>query len=136
MPALANIAISDGTATRTFTPDTVDRATNAAHFLNRASGIPVGYDKLSCVKTNAAKNGKVDKVNLTLMVPTLAQSAPSTASGIQPNPQAAYFHQVNVQFFLPTTGTEAERTVLLNLLKNALASSHIDTMVKKVEGNW
>jgi hypothetical protein len=59
------------------------------------------------------------KVNL----PTLATTAPTTATGIQPVPQASHHTAVIMEFFLPERGTEAERLVLFSLLRSLFAST-------------
>jgi hypothetical protein len=133
MPAIAAIAASDGTATRTFNPDRIELATNIAKHLNRAGGIPVGYDQLDFQVIKASGKSTVDRVILHLALPTLAQTSPSSGSGIQPNPTVAYTHRVKVEFFMPIYGTAAERVFINTLLKNVLAVAAVDTAIETVE---
>lgn len=85
------ITLTDGASTpvnRVFTPAKRDGI--VYRWDNRSSGIIAGYDQLTISTRLPSKAAKATKVQMRLAVPTLEQTSPSTATGIQPAPTVAY----------------------------------------------
>lgn len=142
MPALASLVVNDGQATpvaHTFTPLSID-TNGVATFVDRASGIPIGFAKLDLSLRNppsaqAGQNstGRVYKATIRLFVPTLEQTSASTSTGIQPAPTKAFDHVANLQFFLPERGTTQNRADLLALVSNLLGDAAVKTVLTELE---
>jgi hypothetical protein len=111
------ITLTDAAGTpvnRVFNPAKKDESPGSYRWDYRGSGIVVGYDQLTIVTRLPSKQNKNTKVSMRLVCPTLEQTSPSTATGIQPAPTVAYNTVVDLTFILP------ERSVLQDR-KNALA---------------
>lgn len=100
---------------RTFDP--LGYVGEVARYVDRSGGIQVGYPSFSLAVRPPVNGARVNKVTLSLSLPTLEQTSASTASGIQPAPTKAYEHMCKVEFFLPERGARWERkALLLNLI--------------------
>lgn len=86
-----------------------------AKWVDRAGGIAVGYPSLTLQVRPPSQASRVYKVTAKLTFPTLEQTSPSTATGIQPAPTKAYDCSAIMEFLLPERSTAAERLVLMNL---------------------
>jgi hypothetical protein len=69
------------------------------------------------------KESRIYKVTAKLVVPTLEQTSPSTATGIQPAPTKAYDVTAILEFMLPERSTRPEREYLLSYVKSLLAAT-------------
>lgn len=99
---------------RTFTPfGFVPGQPGVAKWVDKSGGIPVGYPTVTMSVREPTKASRVYKVTVKLDLPTLEQTSPSTATGIQPAPTKAYSLQCIMEFLLPERSTLAERKVLL-----------------------
>jgi hypothetical protein len=87
-----------------------------AKWVMKTGGIPVGYPTFTLSVREPTKASRVYKVTAKLDVPTLEQTSPSTASGIQPAPTKAYSCQCVMEWLLPERSTQAERKALLRLV--------------------
>jgi hypothetical protein len=67
------------------------------------------------------KASRVYKVALKLVLPTLEQTSPSTATGIQPAPTKAYDCMCIMEFMLPERSTLAERQKLFSQVASLFA---------------
>lgn len=85
-----------------------------AKWVNRAGGIPIGYPTLTMSLRPPTKASRISKVTVKLVVPTLEQTSPSTATGIQPAPTKAYDCTFIGEFMLPERSTLAERKALFH----------------------
>lgn len=125
MMQIANIVLADGQAVpanKTFEPF---RAQNGdaqpAEWWEKSATTINGYKRLTAiVKRNASS--KATKVTLMLIDPTLAVTAPTTSSGIQPNPTVAFNCMGKIEFTLPDACTAQNRKDILAYAKNLLSS--------------
>jgi hypothetical protein len=111
------ITLTDAAGTpvaRAFNPAQKDGPSGSYRWDYRGTGVVVGYDQLTITTRLPSKQNKNTKVQMRLVCPTLEQTSPSTATGIQPAPTVAYNTVVDLTFVLP------ERSVLQDR-KNALA---------------
>jgi hypothetical protein len=91
-----------------------------ARWVDRSGGIAIGYPTVTLSNRLPTKTSRLNKVVVKLVIPTLEVTAPSTATGIQPQPTKAYDHTVVMEFILPERGTEAERIALMNQARSLL----------------
>jgi hypothetical protein len=84
-----------------------------AKWVNRAGGIPIGYPALTMSVRPPTKVSRNYKVTVKYVSPTLEQTSPSTATGIQPAPTKAYDLLATMEFILPERSTLAERNAFL-----------------------
>lgn len=142
MPTLAAISVNDAQATpvaHTFAPLSIDN-TGVASFVDRASGIPIGYASFDislrspiAIKPGQTSAGRSYKVTARVFVPTLEQTSASTSTGIQPAPTKAYDHVANIQFILPERGTTLERKTLVAYVCNLLSNAAVKAVITDLE---
>lgn len=129
MSAIANVVINDGQSTpvsHTFAPVTID-AQGVAKWADRSGGISVGFSTLSYSLKNPTGSSKSYKLTAKVVLPVLEQTAPSTATGIQPAPTVAYNLIANVEMVMPERSTAQDRKNLLAYVKNYLANATVIT---------
>lgn len=127
MPAISSIKMSTlamplartSSATvsydKTFDPEGID-AKGVARWVDRSGGIAVGFPSLSLATRKPTQGSRLYKVTGKLAVPTLEVTAPTTVTGIQPQPTKAYDLAGMFEFMLPERSTLAERIVFFNLM--------------------
>ena len=134
MSNIADIIAYDGAATpvaHTFAPVTIDGS--VAKFADRSGGIPVGYPVV-WIDAREPRNGSpLWKSTMTVMVPTLEQTSPSTATGIQPAPTVAYFHTTKIDWLFPVRGTLQERKNQRSFTVNLLAHATVISVLENME---
>lgn len=134
MPAIGNIVINDGAGTpvaHTFGPVTIDGT--VAKYADRVGGIPVGYPVIWVDAREPKSGSALWKSTMTIMVPTLEQTSPSTASGIQPAPTVAYFHTTKIDWLFPVRGTLQERKNQRSFTVNLLAHATVISVLENME---
>lgn len=92
-----------------------------ASWVDRSSGIAIGYPRLTMSVRPPLKASRVYKVTVKLVLPTLEQTSPSTMTGIQPAPTKAYDCACLMEFFLPERSTLLERQTLLSRVASLFA---------------
>jgi hypothetical protein len=106
--------------TRTFDPIGYPRD-GVARWVDRSGGIQVGYPWFDLSIRPPVNNGaRVNRITLTLTLPTLEQTSASTASGIQPAPTKAYDHVFKGEWLFPERGLRWERKASLMMLASLL----------------
>lgn len=85
-----------------------------AKWVDRSGGIAIGYPSLTLSVRPPSKASRIYKVTAKLVRPTLEQTSPSTATGIQPAPTKAYDLTCVMEFMLPERSTLAERQALFS----------------------
>jgi hypothetical protein len=130
MSSVSNIVIADGATTpvnHTFAPSRV--APELVSYQDRSAGVVAGFNILTIGTRFATKQNGAQKVTVRLTLPTLAVTAPTTTTGIQPAPVAAYECFFAGEFVLPSGSTTQNRKDLLALVKNLMAASVLDDAV-------
>jgi len=92
-----------------------------ASWVDRSGGIAIGYPRLTLSVRPPTKASRIYKVQMKLVLPTLEQTSPSTATGIQPAPTKAYDCTCVMEFFLPERSTLAERQKLFSEVASLFA---------------
>lgn len=130
MATVASIVINDGASTpvaHTFAPSRV--APELVTYQDRSAGVVAGFNILSIGTRYADKKNGAQKVTVRMALPTLAVTAPTTTTGIQPVPVAAFECFANIEFVLPSPSSVQNRKDLITLVKNALANAAIYSAV-------
>lgn len=126
MPAIAAIKVNAGSLSGiakttsatvasdgTFDPEGF-RLPGVARWVNRVGGIPVGYPSFSLSVRPPQGVSRIFRITAKLDLPTLATTAPTTTTGIQPAPTKAYSCSAVLEVLLPERSTLNERAALLN----------------------
>ncbi len=92
-----------------------------ASWVDRSGGIAIGYPRLTMSLRPPTKTSRVYKLQVKLVLPTLEQTSPSTATGIQPAPTKAYDCTCVMEFFLPERSTLLERQTLFSRVASLFA---------------
>lgn len=141
MPALAAIKVANSIdlpnallkslsasvgVTTTLSPDGFS-APGVQKWVDRSGGIQVGYPWLTISVRRPTRESRLTRVTVKLGLPTLATTAPTTSTGIQPAPEKAYEHLFIGEWFLPERGTLAEREqhfcLILSLFLTTITAS-------------
>lgn len=134
MPTFAAITINDGASTpvaRTFAPKTL--IGTEAKFVDRSSGITVGFPELMVNQSMPSKTSKIHKVRLKLTMPVMEVVNSSTYNGITPAPTKAFDMTFDGTFFLPERSSLQDRKHIMALAKNALANALLTALVETQE---
>lgn len=130
MSQVSNIVINDGATTpvaHTFSPSRV--APDLVTYQDRSAGVVAGFNILTIGTRFADKKNGAQKVTVRIALPTLAVTAPTTTTGIQPVPTAAYECFANIEFVLPSPSSVQNRKDLLAFVKNSIAHAVIQSAV-------
>lgn len=134
MSQVSNIVINDGASTpvaHTFQPSRV--APDLVTYQDRSAGVVAGFNILTIGTRFADKKNGSQKVTVRMALPTLAVTAPTTTTGIQPVPTAAYECFASLEFVLPSPSSVQNRKDLLALVKNLLADVTINNAIVNLD---
>lgn len=135
MAAIVPIVINDSVpAAHTFSP--ARQSGDLVEWHDRVAGVVAGFNKISCSTRFAATRNAGQKITLKVMCPTLAVTAPTSGSGIQPNPVAAYTTWATVEFLLPEAAGLLQRKDILAYVKNLLANAQVTAMVENLDAPY
>lgn len=115
IPNVASLPTTDAATAQTgsFSPEGFKQP-GVTKWVNRAPGIALGMPSLTMSVRPPTQASRVYKVTAKLVIPTLEQTSPSTATGIQPAPTKAYDCTFVGEFMLPERSTLTERQNLLS----------------------
>lgn len=134
MPSFSSLTINDGQATpvaHTFAPGTL--VGTEAKYIDRSTGITVGFPMITANVSLPSKQSKMTKVRLKVVAPVLEVVNSSTYSGITPAPTRAYDMTFDGTFFLPERSSLAQRKDILAYAKNLLANALVTSLVETQE---
>lgn len=94
-----------------------------ARWVDRSGGIAIGYPAFTLSVRAPTKASRIYRVTAKVILPTLEQTSPSTATGIQPQPTKAYDCTCVMEFMLPERSTLAERNALLSHVRSLFATT-------------
>lgn len=137
MSAVANIVINDGAATpvaHTFAPSR--QSGDMFVFTDRAAGVAAGFNTISVVTRYGSASNMGQRVSVKLVAPTLAVTAPSGGTGVQPNPTQAYATLFSFEFLLPNASDSAARKNIYAFAKNLLATAFVQNMVENLDAPY
>lgn len=124
MSSIARTLSATVGVTNTYAPS--GETDGVMRYIDRAGPVPIGWPKLALSVRPPVNNSTKDrmyKITLTYSLPTMEQTSPSTASGIQPAPTIAYVHSWRMEFMVPERGTANERLMFLSVLRSIVAST-------------
>lgn len=138
MSAIANIVINDGLGTpvaHTFAPA---KASNDYALLeDRASGLFIGYNKLTMTLTRPKGPAQVANRNLKLSIkietPKMETVSNNTIAGIAPAPTVSYRPVVELVATLPERCALQDRKDLQAYVKNVLANAFVTNAFENYE---
>lgn len=134
MPAFQAMTLNDGLATpasHVFDPLTL--IGNEAKYVDRATGITVGYPIVTIQTSQPTKTSRLSKVRAKVVMPVLEVVNASTYNGITPAPTKAYDMTCDLVFFLPERSTLQDRKHILAFTKNLLAHALMTSLVQTQE---
>jgi hypothetical protein len=99
----------------------------------RSTGILKAFRQLWQDFRSPGPSAETTQVTYTIAIPTMEQTAPSTATGIQPAPTVAYTHLARIEFILPARGTASERFEVLEHAKDLLTEAVVSQAVRTLE---
>jgi len=99
-------------------------------YQDRSAAVVAGYNVLTIGTRYASAQNSGQKVTLKIVAPTLAVTAPTTGTGIQPNPVAAYNCLATVEFVLPAASSLQNRKDILAFVKNLMSASVVSDAVQ------
>lgn len=137
MAAVADIVISDAQATpvaHTFTP--ARQSGDIFTWTDRVAGVVAGFRVISIGTRFATIANSGQKVTIKIVDPRLAQTSPSSGSGVQPNPVAAYSTMATIEFLLPPAADLQARKDILAYVKNLLANSQVTAMIQDLSAPY
>lgn len=94
-----------------------------ARWEDRSGGIQVGYPHFEMSVRPPVNGARINRVSLSLAMPTLEQTSASTASGIQPAPTKAYDLVFKGDWLLAERSARWERRALLEALISLLVTT-------------
>lgn len=138
MAAITNVVINDGLATpvaHTFAP--AKTQSDFAVLEDRASGIYIGYNKLTFALKRPSGPSKDASRNLKLSIkietPKLETVSNNTYSGIAPAPTVSYRPVAELTVTLPERCTLQDRKDLQAFTKNVLSNAFVTDAFEKYE---
>lgn len=110
VPSVVTLSTTDAATAQTgqLSPEGFKQA-GVARWVNRSPGIAIGMPWMTLSVRPPTTASRIYKVTLKVVIPTLEQTSPSTATGIQPAPTKAYDCTSITEFMLPERSTLLER---------------------------
>lgn len=140
MSLIGSIVLADGQTTPVNHTFNVQQLESDGSVLleNRVGGIPLGYERLNLhARRRGTQAGSLDnKYVLTLALPTLEVTSPSTTTGIQPVPTLAFTDLAEVKFMSSARSNAVNRKNLVVMLRALLAKAEIENSIANGEGFW
>lgn len=130
MANFANIVLKDGAAVpadHTFAVSA--RGNGLLQWDDRSEDVVAGFRTITS-SYRAPKGNTVGKVVLKIVNPRLGVTAPSSGTGLQPNPVAAYHCVAKVEFLIHPAADSLARSDILAYTKNLLANAQIVDLIK------
>jgi len=132
MPAFEEITASDANdVEHVFAPLTL--IGNEAKFVDRATGITVGYPVITVQTSQPSKTSRLSKVRMKVVMPILETVNASTYNGITPAPTKAFDLTFDAMFFLPERSNLSQRKDLLAIVRGVIDGELAATLVETQE---
>lgn len=131
MPQVANIVLADGQVApvnRTFAPTRMATSPSGFVFEDRSAGVKAGYNTIR-VQTRQGAN-KSTQLEIVLLIPRLAVTAPGSGSGIQPNPTVAYSELISLKVTRPEALEQGVANDGYAFLKNLVSNAQFLAWVR------
>lgn len=137
MAIRSTIVLTDAAATpvnHSYFP--VTSGGNVMLWIDRTQGIAAGQNKLTLAQRAPKKGAPTYNMSWKLETPILAQTSPSTATGIQPVPTVDHTNLVAVNIVCHERSTTQERNDLLAQVRDLLSEAIVTNQVKDLDLVW
>lgn len=138
MAIRSSITLTDATPTtpvnRVYQP--VEMKAGILTYVDRTQAIAAGQNKLSVFQRVSTPATPTYKVLWKLVCPVLAQTSPSTSSGIQPAPSVAYSNLATIEVVVHERSTAQERKDLLTQLRDLIDEAIVTNQVESLDFIW
>jgi len=137
MAIRANIVLTDAATTpvnHTFNPVTTNDG--VLLWIDRTQGIAAGQSRLTLVQRSPKKGTPTYNMSWKLESPILAQTSPSTATGIQPVPTVDHTNLATLTFVAHERATTQERNDLLTQMRDLINEAIVTNQVKDLDLVW
>jgi hypothetical protein len=140
MAIRANVVLTDAAATpvnHTFYPigNTGDPA--VIRWIDRTQGIAAGQNRLTLSqRAPDGQNAKTYKLSWKLELPVLAQTSPSTSSGIQPIPVSDHTNVVSLELVMHERASQQERKDALAMIRDLITETIMTNQVENLDLIW
>lgn len=131
MSNIKPINLEVNSETLVFTPNGFP-AKDVSEYFERSSGIPVGFPRVR-MKIRRGNAQMDSKVEVQVDIPKLAETSPSTSTGITPNATRAFNAIAKFEFILPRQSGEADRDTLLQVIQGLASSDVVAEAVKELD---
>jgi len=105
-------------------------------WVDRTQAIAAGQNALSVLQRAPTRQSRAYKMSWKLETPILAQTSPSTSTGIQPSPTVAYSLLGTVDIVLPEASSAQERKDLLAQLRDLIDEAIVTNQVENYDLIW
>lgn len=129
MASIADITLANYAAvSKTFAARSSDGS--LATWNEMSSGLYIGNPIVTLGQRLPAYNTPTYKVSLKVKLPTMAVTAPTTSTGIQPAPTVAYTNMFSGDFVMGSQASLAERRDLLAFTKNFIGHAVVTDAIE------
>ncbi|DAD52413.1 TPA_asm: coat protein [ssRNA phage SRR5466725_16] len=129
MASIADINLANYAAvSKTFAARSSDGS--LATWNEMSSGLYIGNPVVTLGQRLPGPNVRTYKVSLKVKLPTMAVTAPTTMSGIQPSPTVAYTNMFSGDFVMGQEASLTERRDLLAFSKNLLSHAVVTDAIE------
>lgn len=115
----------------TFTPNGFP-AQDVAEYFDKSLGIPVGAPRIR-ISTRRGNSNTDPKVIVQLDRPVLAETSPSTSTGIAPSATRAYNSIAKIEFFIPRQSSDNDRDVVLQMIQQLTTNETVVEALKDLD---
>ncbi len=131
------IVLTDAATTpvnRSYFP--VTQKENVLVWHDRTQAIAVGQNVLSLAQKVPSANSPTYKMSWKLELPVLAQTSPSTGTGIQPAPSVAYKNLVSIDLVMHERSTLQERKDALAQVRDLIDEAIVTAQIENFDLIW
>lgn len=132
MAQRASITLTDATpvtpVNRVYNPSN-ENGDGQLNWRDSTQSILTGQNRLALVQRMATRQTRATKFYFKLETPILAQTSPSTTTGIQPAPTVSHTPLGEIIFVLPEQSTAQERKDLLAQMRDLIDEAIVTNLV-------
>lgn len=131
MSNIKPINLEVNSETITFTPNGFP-AKDVSEYFDRSAGVPVGFPRIR-MKVRRGNAQMDSKVEVQVDLPKLAETSPSTSTGLKPGATREFNGIAKFEFILPRQSDSDYRGMLLQVLQQLALSDTITEMVQDLD---
>jgi len=133
----ATITLTDAATTpvnRSYLP--IQNGGTILTWIDRTQGVVAGQNRLTLSQKSPKKGSPTYNCSWKLEAPILAQTSPSTATGIQPVPTVDHTNLATMAFVCHERATDQERNDLLTQMRDLIDEAIVTNQVKNLDLIW